>query len=257
MMSLNLSDFLSGHVFAFLLIFSRLGGAFMLFPGLGESFVPARVRMMFALIFSFMVMPVLLPHIPALPQQIPDMALLIFKEVLVGVFFGSIMRLLMDVVETMGSLFSMQVGLSSAMVLNPSLGSQSALTGAFLSSAGLALLFVTGLDHFLFRALMDTYKIFPFGGELYIADMVQTFIHVFSKSFMVGIQLSMPFMVAGLLFYAVLGIMQRSMPQLQLFLVVMPVQIVGGFFLFVLVMAVGLGVWLKFCDATVGSVFIR
>jgi len=229
----------------------------MMFPGIGETFVPARVRMMFALIFTFMVMPVLLPMVPALPPQIPDMALLLIKEIFIGLFFGTVMRLLMDIVATMGSIIAMEIGLSNAMILNPSLASQSALPSAFLSTAGLALVFVTGLDELLFRAVMDTYKVFPMGGAFFMSDMVQAFVHLFGESFMLGVQLAMPFMVAGLLFYAVLGVMQKTMPQVQLFLVVIPVQIVGGLFIFMMVLSIALGVWLKFFDQTIGSLFIR
>ncbi len=256
-MVFNLSDFLSGHVFAFMIVFARLAGAFMMFPGLGEAFVPARIRMMFALLFSFMVLPVLLPHLPAMPSQIPSLFLLIAKEAFVGLFFGAVMRVLMDIVATMGSIIAMQIGLSNAMILNPSLADQSALPSAFLGVAALALFFSTGLDQFVFRALMDTYKMFPVGGELMGGELAGAFTRLVETSFSVGVQLAMPFMVCGLLLYTVVGIMQRMMPQVQIFLVMIPVQILMGFFVFALVVSAALGVWLKTYDENVGLLFIR
>ncbi len=257
MTSLDLGAFLSGQVFAFLLVFARLSSAFMMFPGLGEAFVPARVRLMFALLFSFMMLPVLAPSLPPLPSQIPVLLALIAGEAFIGLFFGTVMRVLMDIVATMGAIVAMEIGLSNAMILNPALAGQSALPSAFLGVAALALLFATGLDHLVFRALVDTYKVFPVGGELFYGDVVKTYIGLVAKSFLVGVQLATPFIVGGLLLNVVLGVMQRMMPQIQLFLVMLPVQIMGGFFVFSVVVGAALGVWLKVYDDALGSLFIR
>lgn len=256
-MVLHLGDFVSGHVFAFLLVFTRLAAGFMLFPGLGEAFVPARARMLFALAFSFLVLPVLYPQLPPLPAQIPVLATLLLKEAFIGVFFGTVTRVLADAVATMGSLAAMQIGLSNAMILNPALGNQSALPSALLSSLALVLIFATGLDHLLLRALLDTYKSFPPGGDVFVGDVIQSFVSFVNKSFALGVQLAMPFLVCGLLLYTVLGVMQRMMPQIQLFLVMLPVQIFGGFFVFSVIVASAMAVWLKYFDASVGVLFLR
>jgi len=256
-MVLNLEDLLSGHIFAFMIVFVRFAGAFLMFPGIGEAFVSPRIRMMFALTFTFMMFPVLMPYLPPMPDQIPSLVLLIGTESIVGIFFGTIMRLLLDIIATSGSIIAMEIGLSNAMILNPSLATQSALPSAFLGVASIALIFSTGLDSLLFRALLDTYKIFPPGGDVIYGDIVQTFIHMVSQSFQIGVQLAMPFMVAGLLLYTVMGVMQRTMPQIQLFMVLIPVQIMGGFFAFALVVGGILAVWLKIYDDAVVSLFIR
>lgn len=256
-MTLDLGAFLSGQVFAFLLIFTRLAGAFMMFPGIGETFVPARIRMLFALVFSFMFLPLLTPHLPPIPSETPVLAVLIAKEAVTGLFFGMIMRLLMDIVATTGAILAMQMGLSNAMVLNPSLGAQSALPSTILGMMALILLFTTGLDHLLFRALVGTYEVFPVGGEVFYGDMVQTFTRLVSRCFLVGVQLAMPFIVSGLLLYTVLGVMQRMMPQIQLFLVMIPLQILGGFFIFSVVIGAAMQVWLQTYDDVVGTLFFK
>ncbi|HAX90583.1 MAG TPA: flagellar biosynthetic protein FliR [Rhodospirillaceae bacterium] len=256
-MNINLDAQLSGQVFPFMLVFTRLGAGLMMFPGVGEAFVTPRARMMFALALTFLLYPVLTPLIPAIPKQPADLVQLVAMEALVGIFFGSIMRLLVDIVETAGSLIAMDIGLSNAMILNPALAAQSALTSVFLSTAAIALVFVTELDELLFRALLDTYTVFPPGQTLPFGDLVQTFIQTMSKCFSIGVQLASPFIVMGLLIYATMGIMQRLMPQVQLFLVLLPVQIWGGFFVFSFTVAVILGLWLKVFDDIVATLFIR
>lgn len=256
-MNLDLGEILSGQVFAFMIVFTRFAGALMMFPGIGEAFVSPRIRMMFALTFSFMLLPVLVPILPPIPQQTPELVLLVIQEALIGIFFGTVMRLLMDVVATTGSIIGMETGLSNAMILNPSLATQSALPSALLGVAAIVLIFSTGLHELLFRALIDTYKVFPVGGKILFGDMTESFILLISKSFEVGVQLAMPFMVAGLLLYTVMGVMQRTMPQIQLFLVLVPVQIMGGLFIFAMVIGGILAVWLKVYDEAVVSLFIR
>lgn len=256
-MSFNIGDLLQGHLFPFLMIFTRLGAGFMMFPGIGEAFVTPRIRMLYALAVTFLLLPVLMPNIPPMPPQIGELAGLIAMEAMVGIFFGSIMRLLMDIVETAGAIIAMETGLSNAMILNPTLASQSALSSAFLSTAAIALLFASGMDHMLLRALLDTYKLFPVGQPLPFGDLLQAFIQILTKSFTVGVQLATPLMVVGLLMYASLGVMQRLMPQVQLFLVIMPAQIMGGFFVFAVTIGAMLTVWLRVYDETVASTFFR
>ncbi len=255
-MVIDLEQQLAGHVFAFMLIFTRIGAGLMMFPGIGEAFVPQRTRAFFALAFTFLMLPILLPQVPVMPTQIGALTWLLVKEALVGIFFTSILRLIMGMIEVAGTIVAMQTGLSNAMILNPALASQSALTSALLSIAAIVLIFVTGLDHFLLRALMETYTIFPIGAPFPLGDVVQSFIQVVSKSFSVGVQMASPFIIVGLLLYLTMGTMQKMMPQVQLFLVLIPIQIWGGFFLFSTIISVMLLFWLQTYDEIVSSLFV-
>lgn len=253
MITFHLDKFLSGHVFAFVMIFSRLGSAIMLLPGIGEAFVPVRVRLMFAFAVSFLLLEPLAARLPMPPETISGLAHLISYEVVIGIFFGTLMRLLVSVLETAGMIISVQSGLSNATVLNPTLAAQSPLPSAFLAIAGLTMLFVTGLDHLLIRSIVALYDVFPAGGDLMPGDMTQVMIQAVNKSFVIGTELAMPFFIIGLLMFVALGLMQKLMPQVQLFLVVLPVQIWGGLTLLAASTAGIIAVWLHYFDATVGA----
>jgi flagellar biosynthetic protein FliR len=250
MTTLHLDRFLSGHVFAFLLIFSRVGTVMMLFPGIGEVYVPQRMRLMFALSLSFLLLGPLLPRLPPPPAEIADMTKLIAYEIVIGAFFGTILRLMLNMLETAGMVVGIQSGLSNATVLNPALASQSTLPSTFLSVTGVTLIFASGLDRLLFRALASLYDVFPPGAQFMPGDMAQTVIATVDRSFVIGIELAMPFFVMGLLMYVALGLMQKLLPQVQLFLVLLPVQIWGGLFLLSLTVAGIMTVWLRTFDAS-------
>lgn len=253
MVSFQLDKFLSGHVFGFVMIFSRIGSAIMLFPGIGEQFVTPRSRLMLAFAVSVLLLEPMLGRLPAPPETIASLVVMVTYEIIIGLFFGTLLRVLMSVLETTGMVIGVQSGLSNATVLNPTLASQSPLPSAMLSVIGMVLIFISGMDHMLFRSLVSLYDVFPLNGDLMPGDMAQTMIQTANKSFVIGIELSMPFFVIGLLMNIAMGILQKLMPQVQLFMVLMPIQIWGGLTLFSLTVAGIIGLWLKFFDASVAS----
>jgi len=253
----DLANIFSGQIFAFMIVFTRISAGMMLFPGIGEAFVSRRIRMMFSFVFALLLTPALQHFLPPMPEEISALVKMIAFEALIGAFFGVIMRFMMGIVETAGAIIAMEIGLSNAMVLNPALATQSALTSTFLSLSAIVILFVSGFDAMLFRALIRTYDVFPVGQPLPFGDVLKLIVFLVDKAFAVGVQLAAPFIVTGLLIYSTIGIMQRLMPQIQLFLVMLPVQILGGIFVFGVCITAMLGVWLKVFDDTVAMVFIR
>ena len=161
----------------------------------------------------------------------------------------------MGALEAAGMIVGIQTGLSNATMMNPAMATQSPLPSAFLSTAGLVLIFITGLDHFLIRTTIALYDVFPPGGAFVPGDMAQTVIRVANQSFIIGIELSAPFLIMGLMLYTAVGVLQRLMPSVQLFMVMMPVEIWGGLMMFSLTIAGILTLWLRYFDQSVGSFF--
>jgi len=255
MQSFHLDSFLSGHVFAFMLLFSRIGAVMMIFPGIGESYVPPRTRLMFAFTICLLLLEPMLPRLPVLPTGPAEIGRLIAYETIIGLFFGTLVRMTISALESTGMLIGLQTGLSNATMMNPAMATQSPLPSALLGTIGMILIFVTGMDHFLIRSAIALYDAFPAGGTLMPGDMAQTIIYVANHSFVVGIELSAPFLIMGLLLYVGMGLLQRLMPSIQIFMVLMPVQIWGGLIMISLTIAGILTVWLEYFNQSVGSFF--
>ncbi|MDR3424834.1 MAG: flagellar biosynthetic protein FliR [Alphaproteobacteria bacterium] len=251
----HLDAFLSGHVFAFVLLLSRIGSVMLLFPGIGEHYVSARARLFFACLICLLLLEPMLPRLPALPSAPAEMARMVGYEVIVGLFFGTLVRLVFGALESTGMIIGFTTGLSNATMMNPALATQSPLPSAFLTAAGLALIFITGMDHFLIRTTVALYDIFPAGGTLMTGDIAKTVINVTNQSFVVGVELATPFLVMSLLLYAAMGIIQRLLPSVQVFMVMLPIQIWGGLMMFLLTIAGILTIWLRYMDQSVGSFF--
>lgn len=244
-MSIDLGALLSGQIFAFMLIFARIGTAFMLMPGIGEPYVLSRARLLLALAVTLLLLPILQPLLPKLPDQIGEMFRLLFIEVLVGLFFGTILRFLLSALEQAGFIISLQIGLSNASLFNPAFATQGTLAGAMLSTVAVLLLFISGMEQVLLDGLFRTYDLFRPGVSLQLGDMAETMARLTAQVALIGLQMAIPFVLIGLLTYVPLGIMNRMMPQLQVLTVAMPLQIGVGLMLFGLTISTMLLFWLR------------
>ncbi len=229
-----LQRLLTAEVFAMLLIFARIGSAAILLPGIGENYVSARVRLLFAGAMTVVVAPVLAPSLPALPSSPLSMLLLLGGEIGIGLFFGTVVRCTMIALEIAGTVISFQIGLATASIFNPLLSDQGSVTSVLITIAGLVLMFQTDMHHLMLRALIDSYTLFSPGNLPPIGDFTEVVSRTVARSFAIGMQLAAPFLVILTLMYVALGLMSRLMPQLQIFFVALPLQIGVGFMILLL-----------------------
>lgn len=234
------------QVYSFMLVFVRVGTAMMIMPGIGDGFVPERVRLLFALGFSAILTPLLAPVLPEFAPGGPAFIMLLAGEFVMGAFIGTIARIFMAALDTAGMLMSMHIGLSNAQIFNPAFASQGSVMGAFLSITGALLLFATNLHHLILGALLDSYQTFPPGdlGTSFAGDLADTIARAVTQAFAIGFHFAMPFMIVTTMVYVAMGVLSRLMPQLQVFILSMPIQIMVGFMAFVLVVSAGMLYWL-------------
>ncbi|MBV9521944.1 MAG: flagellar type III secretion system protein FliR [Alphaproteobacteria bacterium] len=231
-MNAALAQLLPANVFAVMLVFCRTGAALMLLPGFGDLYVPQRYRLILAILLAGLVATALGRSLPAAPEEVGRLAQLVLGELLIGVFLGTIARILLGALDTAGMIISFQLGLSAAQVFNPALAQQGAITGAFVTVLGVLVIFLTNTHHLLLRGLVGSYELFPPGGFPVVGDLSDTVAHIVGISFRLAVELSAPVIVIGTVFYVAMGLLSRLMPQLQIFFVILPVQIVGGLLVF-------------------------
>lgn len=239
-------DWLPNTAFFYLLLFSRIGAILMLMPALGEDMIPARMRLSFALAFTLVVYPLLSPQLPALPDSLIAIIGLIFHEIAIGIILGAIARITVMATQVAGAIIAFQTGLSTAMAADPTqVGVQGAVFGSFLSFLGMVLIFATDLHHVALAATYDSYMVFPLDTPLMFDDAAQLAIRTVASAFSIGIQMSAPFIVFGLVFNLGAGILARLMPAMQVFFVLMPANIFLGLALFALLLTMMMGWYLS------------
>lgn len=231
------------QVFAAGLVFARIGAVIMLLPGLGETLVPPRIRLSFALAFTLMIFPLIGGTVPPIPSGAADLGLAVIKEVLIGLLIGSILRLFMVSLSAAGEIVSMATTLSFSQTANPMQAQPSTSLGTFLGMIGIVLIFATNLDHLFIAAIVNSFELFPFTRDIPVADAGQLAVQTVSRSFGLGLQLAAPVVVFSLILNVATGLVGRVMPQFQVFFVATPLMVLGGLSIFALSLGVIGMVW--------------
>ncbi|MEI7806391.1 MAG: flagellar biosynthetic protein FliR [Hyphomicrobiales bacterium] len=241
-------SFLPSLAAAFMLVFARIGTMVMLLPGIGEISVPARIRLTLALVLSAIILPLHRSAYVVDLTAIGPVLLMIGQELLIGAVLGLTARLAISALQIAGSVVAQQLGLGFVTAVDPTQGQQAAIVGNFLTVLGITLIFATDLHHLVIAALNDSYKIFQPGEIPATGDMADLITRTISTAFRIGIQLSAPFLVFGLLFNLGLGLLSRLMPQMQVFFVGMPLSILLGFMLLLLVAGAMMTTFLNYLE---------
>lgn len=227
-----LSQLLVSQLFAFILVFCRLGTALMLLPGFGEMYVSTRIRLMLAMTFSLVMVPVVMPMLPPAPDTVFGVLNMVIAEILIGLFLGGITRMLISAIHMGGTIIAYQSSLISAVVpdITQSQGQGTSLSN-FLGMSALVLLFTTNLHHLMLKGLSDSYTLFLPGHFPVVADFADQAAHVMDSAFRMAMQFAAPHIVIGLMLFLGAGIISRLMPNIQIFFIMMAPQLVLSFFI--------------------------
>jgi flagellar biosynthetic protein FliR len=238
---------------AFLLTFARVGTMVMLLPGVGELNLPSRVRLTIALVLTAVLLPL---HEKAYTIELTALGpvlVMLFQEMLVGAVLGLTARLAISALQVAGSVIAQQLGLGFVTAVDPTQNQQGLLVGNFLTLLGITLIFATNLHYLVIAAMNDSYSIFRPGEMPLIGDAAQHVTRIVAMSFRIGIQLSAPFLVFGLLFNFGLGVLSRLMPQMQVFFIGLPLSIMLGLLLLLLVIGAMMGTFVGYIEGVLSG----
>ncbi|MDE1152315.1 MAG: flagellar biosynthetic protein FliR [Micavibrio sp.] len=240
-----LNDIVAGNVQAFLLIFMRFGMALMVMPGIGDSFTSPQVRLHFALAMTLVMTPFLSPSLPALPSNSADMIALLLSEAFIGLFIGMVMRIMVTALDTAGAIISIQSGFSNGTIFNPQTATQGTMIGGFYTMLGVVLLFVSNMHHYMLAAVVESYQLFPAMAKAPdMLPLMEVMTRTVSTAFRIGVQMSFPFLVVGLLIQIAFGVLGRLMPQVQIFFIAQPLQIMLSLVILSMCLSAGMLYWL-------------
>lgn len=232
-MTIHLAN-LSGIVLVYLLVFSRTGAMVMLLPAIGDVGVPSRVRLALALAISLAFAPTVAHYYStAAPQSAIALGLLVAQEVVAGILVGAMARIIVSSLTTAGFLIASQTGLAFAQTIDPAMSQQGAVVANFISLLGTVLIFSTNAHYLALGAISGSYTLLPPGSALPTADMAELTLKLVTGSFLLGLQLAAPFLVFGFAVNAAMGLLARLMPQLQIFFIAAPLNILVGFLMII------------------------
>lgn len=221
---------------AFLLILVRVSSFFVALPFFSYRNIPAQVKIGLSVFISW----IMFFHGDWPTLMLDGMFfLLILKEVLVGLTIGLIAMILIYAVQVAGGFIDYKMGFMIANVIDPQTGAQSPLTGSYLYTFALLFLLATNGHHLLLDGVFYSYQFIPMeqlflplGNEAVMMHALSSF----SKMFLIAFQMAMPIVGSLFLVDVALGMVSRAVPQVNVFVVGLPLKIIVGFIILFMVM---------------------
>lgn len=241
-------------VLAAVLAFCRIGGCFMLMPGLASVRVPVQIRLFVALAASGGLLLHLWDQIVPFVDRRPEILVpMIASEVLIGALIGLMARLYILALGFIGAAIAMLIGYGGMGGTAIEEGEPQAALATLISFSALLLLFVFDFHHEIVRALVASYKVAPLNIFLNPRSALVDVTDTLSESFLVMVRLGSPFIAYALLINLTIGLVNKLTPQIPVYFISLPFVIAGG--LIMLYFAIGTMLSLfadGFVDITIG-----
>lgn len=224
-------ELMQGHAAVFLFMLTRVTGLFVMAPFFGSMNIPQYVRVGAAVSFALALFPVVdgMGAVAA-PPTVLGFAAEVARELFIGWLIGFVAYISFAAISMAGKVMDMQVGFSMVNVMDPTSGQQMPLIGSFLYNLALIVFLVTNGHHALISALAGSFEAVPLltlDPSLSLVEIITRFtVGVFTT----GVQVALPVTFSVLLTNVGLGILARTMPQLNIFVVGVPMHIIVGLF---------------------------
>ena len=220
------------HAPIFTLVLFRIGGLITMAPMLGSASIPVKIRVLFALVLSAAVYP-MVPADVIIPDSLPGLAVAIGAELLIGITMGFALYLMLVGVQVGADLVSYQMGLGMAHLVDPNTELESTvLSQLYLMTATLIYVLMNG-HIVLIRSLVQTFETVPLMGATIGIDVLNLLLTILTNAFILGIRVAGPALVAIFLATIALGFISRTMPQLNILAAGFPIRITLGLTLIV------------------------
>ena len=226
------------------LVLARIGAAVMLLPGLGESEVPATIRLALVLALVALLLPGLSPALPPVPEEAPELLRLVALETVVGLWLGLLARLLALALAQAGQVGGLMIGLASPLQgADALLGAQAVALARMLALLAAVIVLGSGLYAIPLRALAESYAVLPPGAPLPTGAAAERVVTAAGESLGLALRLAGPLVLLAVLGNFGLALLARVAPQVQVFIVAAPAQILAGLLLLALLLPALLAAW--------------
>lgn len=212
----------------FFLIFFRVGSILMTMPIFKSKSIPVLIKAGLALATSMVLFPILnLESFPAITGFTP-LVIGIFGEILLGISIGLTVNFIFAGLQLAGQLAGYQMGMALARVMDPSTNQQMPLLGQFNELFALLIFITINAHHRFIQALADSYQLVPPFGFRISGSLIEQLVGIAGNMFVIAIKLGAPIIAVLLLSSIAFGLIARTVPQMNVFFVAMPLKIAVG-----------------------------
>ncbi len=212
----------------FLLIFMRVGALLFVAPVFGGSVVPTQTKLLFSLVLSLVLLPLVSLPSEMLPLDLAPLSWLAVNELLVGIVMGASLAFIFAAVQYAGQVIDFQMGFSIVNVIDPTQDVQIPVMGFFHFLVATLIFLAMDAHHWVIRALFDSFEIVPLLTAGFSGLVVGNIARAFGDLFVVAMRIAAPAVAVLMLYNVSLGIIAKTVPQINLLIVGFPVRIAVG-----------------------------
>ena len=218
-----------------LLIFLRVAGILFSAPVLDSATIPATFKVGLALAVSVLMLPVVDAAVSVTDLSLMAFALGVVSEVAIGVTIGLSIKLMFTGIQLAGQVAGHQMGFAIANVVDPATSLQIPILAQFYNLTALLVFLAINAHHMFFSALVDSYSVIPPLVFNFNPRLIGMMMQLAGDMFVVAIKVGAPLITVMLLVSVGLGLIARTVPQIHVFIVGMPVKIIVGLIFMVIV----------------------
>ncbi|HQT60720.1 MAG TPA: flagellar biosynthetic protein FliR [Acidiphilium sp.] len=241
----DLADLIYGPLLALM----RISSLVMAVPFMGAGFAPAQLRIGLSVALTAIIVPLIGGAMPHLPASILVFAVEILREVVIGLSLGWLTGVILLSLPVAGQIISYQIGLSSVLLPNSTIGPNSTLVANAMGLLLPALVFASGLFLLPVLAIVRSFRTLPLPagiGDAHLPSagvLLEFAVKAVSAEFVTALHLAAPFLFIGIVWQAGLGLMSKAAPNIQIFFIAAPLQLLGGTALLAFLASPMISVW--------------
>lgn len=231
---MDMQIFSQNWLMNFYLILLRVTGIIVFSPLLGKRNIPVTLKIGLSMLISYIISGIyspLLQHNNYTDSMLLEYVLLCIKELLVGIIMGYILLVFFNSISIAGRIIDVQIGFGMAQIFNPAEFTHESVLGNLINYCFYLYFITFGGLHVLLRLLYLTFEKIPVGRVIINAEIIYGIIEAFSKAFVMGVCISLPIIAIELFIEAAMGVLIRAVPQLNIFIVGIPIKIFIGLLL--------------------------
>lgn len=220
----SISAVLIDRFLILILVFVRMTSLFVITPVFGRREIPGYLKIGLAFFCSYILVP-LLGDVRVEYTGLFSFSAIAAKELLVGIIIGFVSYMVFSALYLAGQIIDMQVGFGMVNVLDPTTNTQVPLIGNLIYILTTIFFITVDGHHILLTALYKSYNVLPINGFAFTEAMVNNITTIFAEVFLIGFKISIPVLAATLIAEVALGILSRTVPQMNVFIVGLPLRI--------------------------------
>jgi len=229
------------------LVLARVSAILFMFPVFDNRTLPVTVKVGLSLVISLILFPWVELKTPVLSAWM--MGAMVIQEIVVGAVLALAVNMVFGAVQLAGQVVGFQMGLGIASVIDPFTSARTSVVTQFYDLIAILLFFAFNAHHMVIRALETSFRVIPFGGVNPSEPLLRMILDLSGAMFLLALQIGVPVLAVNFFVSVGLGLLARTVPQMNVFIVGFPLKIAVG------LMAVGISV--SFLSVLLRHVFVE